>query len=50
MLGQWNVSRYLAWDLQDYAINSVAGQKSYSVGVGGDFNIPREAQMRLEKK
>ena len=40
MLGQWNRKRWLIWHLTDNALTST-GAQSYTVGPGGNFNIPR---------
>jgi hypothetical protein len=40
MLGQWNRKRWLIWHLIDVSFVST-GAQSYSVGLGGDFDIPR---------
>ena len=40
MLGQWNRKRWLIWHLVDTAF-TVTGAQSYTVGPGGNFNIPR---------
>lgn len=40
MLGVWNRKRWLIWHLIDVAVTST-GAMSYTVGPGGDFNIPR---------
>ncbi len=40
MLAQWQRKRWLVWHLRDYAVTST-GAQSYTVGIGGDFNITR---------
>lgn len=45
MLGQWNAKRWLIYHLID-SVKTSTGAQSYTVGPGGDFNIPR--QTRLE--
>jgi hypothetical protein len=40
MLAQWQRKRWLIWHLVDTSLVST-GATSYSVGTGGDFNIPR---------
>lgn len=40
MIAQWNRNRWLVYHLIDTSIAST-GAQSYSVGAGGDFNIPR---------
>jgi hypothetical protein len=40
MLAQWNRKRWLIWHLIDIACTST-GAQSYTVGPGGDFNVPR---------
>lgn len=40
MLAQWRRKRWLMWHLVDTAITST-GAQSYTVGVGGSFNIAR---------
>lgn len=40
MIGQWNRKRWLVYHLIDAAVTST-GAQSYSVGAGGDFNVPR---------
>lgn len=40
MIGQWNRKRWLIWHLIDTAFTST-GAQSYTVGTGGNFNIPR---------
>lgn len=45
MLGQWNTKRWLIFHLLDVGIPTT-GAMSYSVGPGGDFDVPR--QDRLE--
>ncbi len=44
MLGQWNRRRWMIWHLIDVAIQTTGAQK-YSVGVGGDFDVPRPDQI-----
>ena len=40
MLAQWNRKRWLIWHLIDAPLVST-GAQSYTVGPGGDFNVPR---------
>lgn len=40
MLAQWNRKRWLIWHLVDVSLVST-GAQSYSVGIGGDFNVAR---------
>lgn len=40
MLAQWRRKRYLIWQLVDTAFTST-GSLTYTVGSGGNFNIPR---------
>ena len=40
MLAVWNRKRWLIWHLTDNAFVST-GALSYSVGIGGNFNVPR---------
>lgn len=40
MIAQWNRNRWLVYNLVDTALVST-GAQSYTVGAGGDFNIPR---------
>lgn len=40
MIGQWNRKRWLVYHLIDTAFTST-GAQSYTVGPGGNFNIPR---------
>lgn len=40
MIAQWNRNRWLVYTLVDTAVTST-GAQSYTVGTGGDFNIPR---------
>lgn len=40
LLAQWNRKRWLVYNLTDTAITST-GAQFYTVGTGGDFNIPR---------
>lgn len=40
MLSQWNRKRWLVWCLVDTFLQST-GAQSYTVGPGGDFDIPR---------
>ena len=40
MLGQWQGERLSVYHLVDTALRST-GAQSYSVGIGGDFNVPR---------
>lgn len=40
MMAQWNRKRYLIYQLVDTAFTST-GSQSYSVAVGGDFNVAR---------
>src|SRR6185503_12347218 len=46
MIGQWNRKRWLVYDLIDTAITST-GAQSYTVGSGGDFNIPRPDRLEF---
>lgn len=51
MLAEWNRKRWIVWNLVATGITST-GAQSYTVGPGGDFNIPRpsgieDAYMRL---
>lgn len=40
MIGIWNRKRWVIWHLLDVALTST-GAQSYSIGIGGDFNVPR---------
>lgn len=40
MLGQWTRKRWIVYHLIDVAVTTT-GAMSYSVGPGGDFNVPR---------
>ncbi len=40
MLAQWNRQRWLIWHLIDTSVEST-GSFSYTIGQGGDFNVPR---------
>lgn len=40
MMGQWQRKRWLVWHLTDNALN-MTGQLSYTVAIGGDFNVQR---------
>ena len=40
MIQAWNKQRYLIWSLVDTAFVST-GAQSYTVGIGGNYNIPR---------
>lgn len=40
MIGQWNRKRWMVYHLIDTALTTT-GAQSYSVGPGGDFNMPR---------
>jgi len=40
LMAGWQRRRWLVWDLADTSVIST-GALSYTVGVGGDFNIPR---------
>lgn len=40
IMNQWARKRWLVYDVQDQSVLST-GQVSYSIGPGGDFNIPR---------
>ena len=40
MIAQWNRRRWLVWHLLDVA-HVMDGSQSYSVGIGGDFDVPR---------
>lgn len=40
MIGQWNRERFLIYHLIDSFVIST-GAQSYSIGAGGDFNVPR---------
>lgn len=40
MMGQWARKRWLVYSLRDESLVST-GQQSYSIGPGGNFNIPR---------
>jgi hypothetical protein len=40
MLAQWQRKRWLVWHLVDYSVVST-GSQSYTVGIGGDFNVTR---------
>lgn len=40
MIAQWNRQRYLIYTLEDVGFVST-GAQSYTVGIGGQFNIPR---------
>lgn len=44
MLAQWTRKRWLTFHLMDTGIQST-GNPTYSVGIGGDFNIPRTNQL-----
>lgn len=44
MLAQWARKRWLVWNLTDVLITST-GAISYTVGIGGDFNIERPARL-----
>jgi hypothetical protein len=40
LIGQWNRKRWLVWHLVDAALTST-GAQTYTVGPGGNFDIPR---------
>lgn len=44
MLAQWNVKRWLVWHLIDVSY-STTGAQSYTVGPGGNFNVPRPSRL-----
>jgi len=44
MIGQWNAKRWLIYNLIDTAFTST-GAQSYTVGPGGNFNIPRATRL-----
>jgi len=51
LIGQWNRERFLVYHLIDTAVEST-GAQFYTIGAGGDFNVPRPdrlnaAYMRL---
>lgn len=41
MLGGWSADRLSVFLLKQYYFPTVAGQKEYTLGTGGDWNIPR---------
>lgn len=45
MVSAWSVKRWLTWCLVDNA-HTCDGSISYTVGPGGNFNIPRPAQIK----
>lgn len=44
MISQWNRQRWLIYTLEDFAVKST-GELSYTVGIGGQFNVPRTDQI-----
>jgi hypothetical protein len=46
MLSQWQRKRYLLWALEDTGLTST-GAQSYTVGPGGDYDIPRPDKLRF---
>jgi hypothetical protein len=44
MLAQWQRRRYIVYHLVDYPLVAT-GATTYSVGTGGDFNIPRPSKI-----
>lgn len=45
MLAQWQRKRFMLWALEDTGFIST-GAQSYTVGPGGDYNIPRPDKLR----
>jgi hypothetical protein len=41
MIGQWQRKRWLIWHLLDIGFTTNSGAQTYTVGPGGDFDIPR---------
>lgn len=40
MIGQWNRKRWIIWHLIDISVPTT-GAKTYSIGIGGDYDFPR---------
>lgn len=45
MVEQWNSEGMMVYNTEINVFNLVVGQSSYTVGTGGNFNIPRPAQV-----
>jgi hypothetical protein len=45
MVEQWNSEGLMAYNTETHVFNLTPGQTSYTVGTGGNFNIPRPAQV-----
>lgn len=46
LIAQWNRKRWLVYDLVDTSLTST-GAQSYTVGTGGNFNIPRPDRLEF---
>lgn len=46
MVAQWQRRRYMVYQLIDQALQAT-GQQSYTVGPGGDFNMPRPSKLEF---
>jgi hypothetical protein len=46
ILYQWNRKRWMVWDLNDFSTQTISGQTSYTIGNGGNINVPRPAQIK----
>ena len=45
MLDAWMIERLMLWAIQRLVFPLTAGKQSYTVGPGGDFNIPRPVKI-----
>lgn len=45
MIDSWNTDRMAIYTTQSKDFNYVLGKQSYTLGTGGDFNMPRPAQI-----
>jgi len=47
MIATWNTENLLVYNITENVFPFVAGQASYTLGTGGDFNIPRPVKIDL---
>lgn len=45
MLDQWNAERLMVFTIGRQVFNIISGQQTYTMGSGGDFNVPRPAKI-----
>ena len=47
LLAKWNSENLMVYTVNRQVFNLVAGQQVYTLGTGGDFNVPRPVRIQM---